>query len=109
MKGEPGGSIKADGLIADSYQRISEHLARRLVRWTLTDDAGDPYPQPWRNPAAIAALHTAEFWHVLGETYGEIGAQRKNGSSGTPTTSSATTQAPTQEATVSDPSPPKAS
>lgn len=57
-----------------------EHLASRIVRWTWTDDTGQPYPE---RPAAgdLARLDMAELEYVRRVVSGDMEAEaRKNGS-----------------------------
>jgi hypothetical protein len=63
-----------------TYAEFCQRLADRVTAWDLTDLAGDPLPQPWRNPAAIRALSQEEqgWLTTLIATGGEVA--RKNGS-----------------------------
>ncbi len=44
---------------------IAEEIARRVVDWTWTDEAGDRLPCPHRCPEAIQALSSPEFAYLL--------------------------------------------
>jgi hypothetical protein len=59
-----------------------ELLARRITGWSLTDDAGEPLPQPGGSGEVIHELHTEEVWWLWNAYRGDIEAERKNGSNG---------------------------
>ena len=58
---------------------VCKGLSKKLVHWNWTDILGDPYPQPFRNPAVLRMLEDDELVYLIkllqtGETEGE----RKN-------------------------------
>jgi len=59
---------------------LCDLLARRIVSWTWTDEYGDPWPQPKRNPAVLKELDSEELFYLVSAAKGEAPGQRKNGS-----------------------------
>ncbi|MCH9011287.1 MAG: hypothetical protein IIC21_11730 [Chloroflexi bacterium] len=62
-----------------AFDAVCENLSKKIVRWNWTDILGDPYPQPFRNPAVLRTLEDDELVYLIkllqtGETEGE----RKN-------------------------------
>ena len=50
----------------ESFLLVCEGMSKRLVRWKWTDMVGEPYPQPFRNPAALRALEDDELTYLIG-------------------------------------------
>jgi hypothetical protein len=98
VKGEADEAQKINELMDPAFEQLCELLARRLVRWSWTDDAGRPLPQP-DAPEVLKALCAEEVYYLLIAAQGESAGERKNGSSVSPTTSSATAPPPTTRRT----------
>lgn len=63
-------------------------LGARVVRWSLTDDAGAPLPQPDGTAEPIKALHTEEVYWLWQAYRGlDLEVDRKNASNGSGATS----------------------
>ena len=61
------------------FDLAGQVLARRLLGWNWTDDAGVPLPQPHGTPAVILALPAEEIGYLLAVSRQNGPAQRKNG------------------------------
>lgn len=69
MGAEGGGALR----------RLCEELSKRVTAWNWTDNAGDPLPQPYKNPDVIATLDNDELMWLFSATKGaETSEQRKN-------------------------------
>lgn len=105
-----------------AFTELCEFLAERVARWTWTGPTGRPLV-PWNDeyqdaegntlpcarldgdPRVIERLDAAEIYYLLNVEQGEPPAERKNGSTASPTTTSASTPAATAEKpSTSDPS-----
>lgn len=71
----------AQGVLAGidgAFEDICAMLAPRVVRWTWTDFAGRPMPQPDGKPETLARLETEELFWLLQAARGEGGGGRAN-------------------------------
>ena len=59
--------------------RLLRLMAPRIVRWTWTDLAGRPLPQPDGTPGPLELLTEEEIGWLLAACKGETPSQRKNG------------------------------
>lgn len=93
MQDEPDGAVQIAELLDPQFDELCELLASRIVDWTWTDARGQPLPPP--SARAVALLENQEVLYLITVVQGEGPAERKNGSSSSPITSSATASPPT--------------
>lgn len=99
LEGEPDAQERLIELLDPAYDRILDLLSERIRSWTWTDDDEQPHPQPYRQPEVLRALSDKEVMYLLNLTMNGAPADRKNGSSASPTSTSATALVPTAGAT----------
>lgn len=69
-----GGAIRdGDDRLEGAFDELLAALADIIVAWDLTDITGEPYEQPYRNPAALRALPAGTLFHILGQLRGVSG------------------------------------
>ena len=69
--------LQAEG--GGALRRLCDELSKRTTAWNWTDNAGEPLPQPYKNPDALRALDNDELLWILSATNGaETTEQRKN-------------------------------
>ena len=107
IKGEPDEREKVGALLETTTRHLCALLARRIVGWTWTDDRGRPLVAPALDDpddetqvvdatGLLKALTTDELYYLLRISRGEAPAERKNGTSSSPTSSSDTAPTPTR-------------
>lgn len=69
------------------FEELCAALARRVVAWSWTDDAGQPIPQPEGNPERLKILRPEELYFLRTACASEVPAERGNGSKPSGTTS----------------------
>lgn len=89
IKGEETEQEESVALLDKSFGPVVSLVARRIIAWSWTDNAGDPYPEK-PDEETIRDLHIQELYYLLAAIRGETPAERGNGSRPLPTTSSAT-------------------
>jgi acyl-homoserine lactone acylase PvdQ len=104
---DPDATQQALRIVTEAFDPLAARLASRIDRWTWTDLHGNPKPSP--SPAVLAALETEELIWLCGAVRGETPESRKNGSPGSPTTSSATRSRRSPAPSSTAPSPSRAS
>lgn len=78
-QGEPDEFERQAGLADRALQGLCRALAPRVIRWTWTDMAGRPLPQPDGTPERLQALESEEVAWLLAACQGETPARRGNG------------------------------
>ena len=67
--------------LSESMAKLAEMLARSIVAWSWTDDAGQPYPSP-PVPENLTDLSIEELSYLVGRAAGgATEAESKNGGS----------------------------
>ncbi len=62
-----------------SFDVVCEGLSKKIIRWNWTDIVGEPYPQPFKNPAVLRSLEDDELVHLIQLLQSdETEGQRKN-------------------------------
>lgn len=77
------------GHLHDALDRLCMELSKRVLAWNWTDMTGEAMPQPHRNPALFRGLLNDELLWLVSATQGETAEQRKNGSTPSHDSSSA--------------------
>jgi hypothetical protein len=77
-----------------SFERQSDVLARYIAGWDWTDLAGDPLPQPYKNPDVLRQLDSEEFSYLLDLVTGGPPKEQEAFLADSPATSSTTDQPP---------------
>ncbi len=115
LKGEPDAYGKSLEILDGVFEDMCRRLAQRITAWDWTDDSGRPLV-PWNDewedletgkkrpcarldgsPEPFRALSAPELYYLVDVAQSEAPAERKNGSSGSTTTSSATASVSTTE------------
>lgn len=92
--GDAGDELKGEALtkrlraITASFEAICETLAKRVTWWDWTDLTGEPYSQPYGCPEVLKDLHVDEIMYLVGALAREGTAEKKDGGSPSPDTSS---------------------
>jgi hypothetical protein len=81
------GAIEARRQFDAQFEWFCGLMGKRTAAWSLTDDSGDPLPQPDGTAEPIRNLHTEEVYFLWNAYRGDVAAERKNGSSGSGATS----------------------
>ncbi len=69
------------------FTQIIDEVSSRVSDWNWTDLVGKPLPKPYDNRDVLRKLSTDELLWLVSAIEGETGAERKNGSEPSPTTS----------------------
>lgn len=77
--GEPDQTQRQTALADGALQKLCTALAPRIVRWTWTDMAGRPLPQPDGKPDGLMVLESIELMWLLTAVKGETPARRGEG------------------------------
>lgn len=96
VEGEDDETAKRIALNSDAMGQLKRMLAVRLVAWNWTDDSGHPMPQPTES-GAIDRLRLEELTYLATIMRGETPAEKKAGTNGSRTTSTATPPRPTRK------------
>ena len=78
LQGEDNAAQETIRLLEESYTKVLDSLARRLVAWNWTDDRGEPLPAPDGTSTPLEGLSPEELLYLLTATGGEAPAERKN-------------------------------
>ncbi len=89
-QGETDEQSRMIRLSDDAFTDLCQALAPRIKAWSWTDDAGRPISQPDGTAASLQPLKADELMWLLSAAQGEVPSERKNDSSASLTTSSAT-------------------
>lgn len=89
LQGEPDAPAKEIALRDEVYQEALRTITPRIARWSWTDAAGEPLPQPRDDPSVMQRLSLEEMFYLVGLIQnGETPGMRKNGSGPSGSTSS---------------------
>jgi len=107
-EGEADEMAQTVQLSDDAMQQMVGLLSKRVVAWNITDDLGEPLPQPHKNPAAFDDLRAEELMFLMTAVKGETAVEKKAAMNGSLTTFSATPPPPSPTLPDTAPSPSRA-
>lgn len=88
LEGEPDENERKSALLAKTFEMLLPQIANLIEDWSWTNRRGERLPSPYGNPDVIRNLTAEEINYLMTAAGNDAPAARKNGSSGSASTSS---------------------